>query len=312
VAALYSRLRAVFDRLKVQDETIVVNEGAVEDVEPAILDFSAQDRDVVGLTHSRPFGTPAAFRSGLKAATKNACVLLHGDGQDPPELIEAFVAKWKEGADVVYGQPSQRGLPFLVRAAYGLFYQAFDRFSYIRLPHDAGDFGLMDKRVVQSLLSFPERDLFIRGVRAFAGFRQVGVDYERAQPRGGFVARLFRNLGRAKRGILAFSTAPLSMLSAAGMFLFVVSMLLGLGQLVLKLVNSNSTPRGLTTTLLVVTFFGSLNLLGISVLGEYLATIFEEVKRRPHAILRHVLRDGEARTASADADAIGRTRDSGA
>jgi polyisoprenyl-phosphate glycosyltransferase len=308
LAGLHRRLKAVLDGLNVQHEIIFVNDGAGDAVEAAILELSAQDRDVVGLTHSRSFGTPAAFRSGLKAATKNACVLLDGDGQDPPELIEAFVAKWKEGADVVYGRPSQRGLPFLVRAAYGLFYNAFNRFSYIRLPPDAGDFGLMDKRVVQSLLSFPERDLFIRGVRAFAGFRQTGVDYERAQPRG-FMARLFKNLGQAKRGILSFSTAPLSMLSAAGMFLFLVSMLLALGQLVYKLLDTSGTPRGVTTTLLVVTFFGSLNLLGISVLGEYLATIFEEVKHRPHAILRHVLRDGEARPASGDVDAIARPRD---
>jgi len=301
---LYRRLKTVFDRLNVQHEIIFVNDGAGEAVEAVILELSAQDRDVVGLTHSRPFGSSAAFRTGLKAAAKNACVLLNGDGQDPPELIETMVAKWKEGYDVVYGRPSQQGLPFVVRASYGLFYKAFNRFSYIRLPPDAGDFGLMDRRVVQSLLSFPERDLFIRGVRAFSGFRQIGVDYVRTQPRL-FMARLLRNLGHAKRGILAFSTAPLSMLSAASVVLFVLSLLLGLGQLAYKLIDSSATPRGLTTTLLMVTFFGSLNLLGISILGEYLATIFEEVKHRPHAILRHVTRDGESRSASRDLDGAG-------
>lgn len=307
---LYRRLKSVLERLNVQHEIIFVNDGAGQATAVVIEALSARDRDVLGLTHSRRFGTPAAFRSGMRAAGKNACVLLSGDGSDPPELIEAFVAHWKEGAEVVYGRPSQQGLPFAVRAAYALFYKAFDRFSYIRLPHDAGDFGLMDRRVVRNLMNFPERDLFIRGVRAFAGFRQVGVAYDRIQPKG-FVIRLFENLGRAKRGMLAFSTAPLSMLSAAGLLLFALSVLLGLGQLVLKLVSSGSTPRGLTTTLLVITFFGSLNLLGISVLGEYLATIFEEVKRRPHAILSQVVRDGETRPASLDPETVSQNRVTG-
>ncbi|HTB21273.1 MAG TPA: NAD-dependent epimerase/dehydratase family protein [bacterium] len=300
---LYRRLKAVLERLNIQHEIILVNDGAGEAVERCIQELSAQDRDVLGLTHSRPFGTQAAFRSGMQASTKNACVLISGDGQEPPELIEAFVTQWKAGFEVVYGRPSQLGQPFLARAAYGLFYRVFDRFSYIRMPHDAGDFGLMDRRVVQSLLRFPERDLFIRGVRAFAGFKQIGVDYERSQPRG-LLARLFKNLGRAKRGLLGFSTAPLSMLSAAGMALFLMSVLLGLFQLLLKVFEPASTPRGVATTLLVITFFGSLNLLGISVLGEYLATIFEEVKQRPHSILSHVVRDGEVRSSSSNVDTV--------
>jgi dolichol-phosphate mannosyltransferase len=307
----YARLKAVFERLNIQHEIILVNDGSGSGTEDLIHELSAQDRDVLGLTHSRAFGTAAAFRSGMEMATKNAVVLLSLSGQDPPELIEEFVAGWKQGADVVYGRPSQTGLPFLVRAAYSIFYRTFDRFSYIRLPHGAGDFGLMDKRVVESLLRFPERDLFIRGMRAFAGFRQKGVDYERHQKHG-VLSRLFRNLGRAKRGMLAFSTAPLSMLSVAGTILFVVSVLLGLFQLVLKLVEPSSTPRGFATTLLVITFFGSLNLLGISVLGEYLATIFEEVKHRPHAILSHVVRDGEARSASTSVESIAGPRERGA
>lgn len=295
--ALVARVKAVLERLGLPHELIVVNDGGGDAAEEAIHALSRADRDLLGLTHSRRFGLAAAYRSGMAASTKNAVILLAGDGQDPPELIEQFIEKWKDGFEVVYGRPSQAGLPLLARSAYSLFYKAFDRFSYIRLPRDAGDFGLMDRRVVASLLRFPERDLFIRGLRAFAGFRQCGVDYARERPEG-LLRRLLGSLGQAKRGILSFSTAPLSLLSFVGGLLFVFSVLLGLFQFGLKVLVPSSTPSGFTTTLLLITFFGSLNLLGISVLGEYLATIFEEVKRRPHAILRHVVRDGEARSAS--------------
>src|SRR5205085_9335526 len=135
-----------------------------------IRTITRNDRRVIGISHSRNFGSQSAFRSGMELASKNAVVLLDGDLQDPPELIEQFVSKWREGFDVVYGRRVKREAPWHMRVAYKAFYRLFDRFSYIRIPHDAGDFALMDKRVVRSPLPFPERDLFIRRVRAFAGF----------------------------------------------------------------------------------------------------------------------------------------------
>jgi len=298
------RVQAVLEQLNVDHEIILVNDAASDAVEESIRTLSARYREVLGLTHSRPFGSQAAFRSGMEVATKNACVLLSADSEDPPEVVADLVRRWKEGYEVVYGRPSQAGVSLAVRAAHRLFYGAFDRFSYIRLPHEAGDFSLMDRRVVKSLLCFPERDLFIRGVRAFAGFKQTGVDYEPSR-RVGFFRRLHHNIGRAKRGILAFSTAPLSLLSVAGVVLFALSVLLVVSQLILKLLVPASTPQGLTTVLVAITFFGSINLLGLSILGEYLATVFEEVKHRPHAILRHVVRDGEIRAASENVAGFG-------
>jgi dolichol-phosphate mannosyltransferase len=201
---------------------------------------------------------------------------------------------------VAYGLPDPAQDPWLLRAANSVFYKVFDRFSYIRLPRNAGDFSLMEKRVVQSLLRFPERDLFIRGVRAFAGFKQVAVPYQRTPGSSRGLGRLWRSLGPAKRGILAFSTAPLSLLSFSGFSLFGLSVLLALSQVLIKLLDPSRIPSGITTTLITIIFFGSLNLLGLAVLGEYLATVFEEVKRRPHAIVSQVLKDGEQRAASMD------------
>ena len=154
-------------------------------------------------------GSQAAFRSGLEIAVKNSCVLLDGDLQDPPELIEPFVEKWREGYDVVYGRRVKREAPFYMQMAYKLFYRIFQYFSYMPIPRDAGDFSLIDRRVVRAILQFPERDFFLRGVRAYVGFKQTGVDY---QPRGaGFRPlhnNLFKNLDWAKKGILVLQLHP--------------------------------------------------------------------------------------------------------
>jgi polyisoprenyl-phosphate glycosyltransferase len=299
IPIMYQRLRDVFKKMSIDYEIIFVNDNSPDNSEEIIRDLSSRDRKVIGITHSRNFGSQAAFRSGMEIATKNSCVLLDGDLQDPPELIEQFVEKWKEGYEVVFGRRVKREAPFYMQLTYKLFYRIFDRFSYVAIPHDAGDFSLMDKKVVRSLLQFPERDLFVRGIRAFAGYRQTGVDYVRPERMFGVSTNNFiKNINWAKKGILSFSNTPLNMLSMFGIILFIVSILLGTAQIFAKLVFPESAPRGVTTTLLTITFFGSINLLAISIIGEYIAKIFEEVKRRPHFIRRHIIKDGEIRGTS--------------
>lgn len=301
IPIMYKRLKDVFERLNIGYEIIFVNDNSPDDSEAVICDLSARDRHVLGITHSRNFGSQAAFRSGMQAATKNAVVLLDGDLQDPPELIEPFVAKWHEGYEVVYGRRVKRQASLFMQVASKVFYRLFDRFSFIRIPHDAGDFALMDKKVVLSLLRFPERDLFMRGIRAFAGFNQTGVDYVRPERMFGVTTNsLLKNIGWAKKGILSFSHAPLDMMSFFGVLLFLLSGLLAIIQVAFKLFYPSSTPQGLTTTLVVIIFFGSINLLAVSIIGEYIAKIFEEVKRRPHFIRRHIIRDGEIRDAASE------------
>ena len=298
VPIMYERLRDTFGKLNVDYEIIFVNDCSPDDTEEVIRGISRNDRRVIGISHSRNFGSQSAFRSGMEIATKNSVVLLDGDLQDPPELIEKFVEQWRAGFDVVYGRRVKRQAPWHMQVAYKLFYRVFDAFSYMRVPHDAGDFSLMDKRVVRSLLQFPERDLFLRGVRAFAGFRQTGIDYVRPERMFGVTTNsLMRNLGWAKKGILSFSTAPLNFISFCGVALLGISTVVGLFQATAKLLFPNWAPPGITTTLLLILFFGSINLFGIGLLGEYIAKIFDEVKQRPHFIRRSVIRDGELRAA---------------
>jgi polyisoprenyl-phosphate glycosyltransferase len=301
IPVMYRRLKAVFEKLNIGHEIIFVNDGSPDDSEEVIRGLSLGDRSVIGITHSRNFGSQAAFRSGMEIASKNAVVLLDGDLQDPPELIEQFVARWREGYEVVYGRRVKRQATFFMQVAAKAFYRLFDRFAYIKIPRDAGDFSLMQRRVVRDLLRFPERDLFVRGIRAFAGYRQTGVDYDRPERMFGVTTNNFlKNVGWAKKGILSFSNAPLEMVSYFGVVLFLVSVLLALTQVALKLMFPDIAPRGVTTTLIVTIFFGSLNLLAISIVGEYISKIQEEVKRRPHFIRNHIIRDGEVRAAGDD------------
>jgi nucleoside-diphosphate-sugar epimerase/glycosyltransferase involved in cell wall biosynthesis len=299
---MYERLRNTFNHLNIDYEIIFVNDGSPDDSEEVIRAISRNDRRVTGISHSRNFGSQSAFRSGMEISTKNSCVLLDGDLQDPPELIETMVAKWRDGYDVVYGRRVKREASFFMQFAYKAFYRVFDYFSYVRIPHDAGDFSLMDRQVVAAILRFPERDLFLRGVRAYAGFRQVGIDYVRPERMFGVTTNsFFRNIGWAKKGIFSFSYVPLNILSTSGVLLFGITVVLMGVQMVTRLLLPNLAPRGITTLLLSVLFFGSLNLLALSIVGEYLAKIFEEVKRRPHFIRRSVVREGEVRLATLDA-----------
>ena len=301
IPIMYQRLKDTFTRLKIDYEIIFVNDNSPDDSEEVIRALTRRDKRVTGISHSRNFGSQSAFRSGMEIASKNSCVLLDGDLQDPPELIEQFVAKWREGFDVVYGCRVKREATFFMRIAYKLFYRVFDAFSYLTIPHDAGDFSLMDKKVVQCLLQFPERDLFLRGIRAYVGFRQTGVDYVRPERMFGVTTNsLFKNIGWAKKGILSFSNTPLNILSFAGTVLFIISILLGIVQIVGHLLFPDLAPKGVTTMLLVILFFGSVNLFALGIVGEYIAKIFEEVKQRPHFIRKHLVRDGEVRQFSVD------------
>lgn len=299
IPIMYQRLTDTFVKAGVDYEIIFVNDCSPDDSEEVIRQISKNDRRVLGISHSRNFGSQAAFKSGMELASKNACVLLDGDLQDPPELIADFIREWRAGYDVVYGRRVKREASWYMSLAYKLFYRLFDAFSYLKIPHDAGDFSLIDKRVVRCMLQFPERDLFLRGIRAFAGFKQTGVDYIRPERMFGRSTNNFlKNIGWAKKGILSFSNTPLNVLSAFSAVIFVAVCFVILFQIGFRILFPELVPRGLTTVILVELFFGSSTLLAVSLIGEYIAKIFEEVKHRPHFLRRSIVRDGDIRDAA--------------
>ena len=294
IPIMYERLVTTFRRIGVDYEIIFVNDASPDDSASVIRAITARDSRVIGISHSRNFGSQMAFRSGMEMATKDACVLLDGDLQDPPELIEQFHAEWKAGHDVVYGRRVKRDMPLIWGLLYKAFYRVFAAFSYINIPHDAGDFSLMDKRVVGWLLTCPERDLFVRGLRAYVGFDQVGVDYVRPKRMfGTSTNNLFKNIGWAKRGLFSFSNAPLTMLTVGGLGLLGLAGVFGLAAILIRLFAPSAVPQGLTTILLSILFFGAVNLFAIGLVGEYVAKIMEEVKGRPRLIRAALIKDGE-------------------
>jgi len=293
IPVMHQRLTETFKRLKIDYEIIFVNDGSPDNSAEVIQKISSCDPRVVGITHSRNFGSQMAFRSGMELSTKDGVVLLDGDLQDPPELIESFYPHWEKGFDVVYGRRVKREMAWHLDLMYKLFYRIFAIFSYIKMPLDAGDFSLMDRRVVGWLLKCPERDLFLRGLRAYVGFRQTGVDYIRPERMFGITTNsLIKNMDWAKKGIFSFSNVPISVLTVVGTLTLAISMLAAVVVAGLRLFLPDIAPRGVTTLLITILFFGSLNIFAIGLVGEYVARIMAEVKGRPRLIRAALIRNG--------------------
>jgi polyisoprenyl-phosphate glycosyltransferase len=298
IPIMHKRLVAVFRRLGLDYEIIFVNDSSPDNSAEIIREISSRDPQVIGITHSRNFGSQAAFRSGMELASKECCVLLDGDLQDPPEIIEQFVREWREGADVVYGRRVKREMPIWLEACYHAFYRLFAAMSEVTIPTDAGDFSLIDRSVVYWMLECQERDAFLRGLRAYVGFKQVGVDYERPERMFGVSTNNWiNNIGWAKKGLFSFSRIPLHMLTALGGIACLGTACLAVWSILIRIFDPLSAPRGITFISLLVMFFGSFAILGIGLLGEYIGKIFEETKARPSFIRQNLIVRGEVRPA---------------
>lgn len=294
IPIMYERLVKMFNETKLRYEIIFVNDCSPDNSEQVIAEIAAKDHNVIGITHSRNFGSQSAFLSGMEISTGNAVVLMDGDLQDPPEIIPLFYKKWLEGYDVVYGKRVKREMSFFMNLMYKGFYRIFSKLSYIKIPVDAGDFSMIDRKVVRELVNLPETEIFLRGLRAWVGFKQVGVDYVRPERMFGVSTNNWRkNIGWAKKAIFSFSFVPLEMLSYVGFILTGVSFLAIIAQIISRLVFHNA-PSGLTTVIVLILFFGGVQLLAVSILGEYLSKIFEETKARPKFIRRSVIFRGKA------------------
>lgn len=287
IPIMHQRLTKVFQKIKTNYEIIFVNDGSPDNSEAILKDIVKKDSHTIAVTHSRNFSSQMAFTSGMDISTGDAIVFLDGDLQDPPEIIEKFYQKWLEGYDVVYGVRNKREAPVLMQFAYKLFYRIFHKISYISIPLDAGDFSLIDRKVVDVLKTFPERDRFLRGLRAWVGFKQIGVNYTRPERMFGKTTNNFlKNFNWATKGIFSFSYVPLKMITMLSLVVFVLSIIGMIYQITVRLAFPDSTPKGITTILVSILFLGSIQLLGISILGEYIGKIFEEVKQRPKYVVK--------------------------
>lgn len=297
VPVMHRRLTAVFQKLGVEYEIIFVNDGSPDDAQAVLAALAASDPRVIVVTHARNFGSQSAFTSGMRIATGDAVILLDGDLQDPPELIEAFFERWQAGYDIVYGVRVQREEPILRQLLYKLFYRLFRASSYVPIPLDAGDFSLIDRRAVDTLNSLPEINRFLRGLRAWIGFKQTGVPYVRPARMFGVTTNSFlRNLGWARRAIVSFSYLPLDIITWLAFTAVIASFLAIVVQVTLRLLAPGLVPTGFTTLIALILFVGGIQLLCLSIIGSYLAHMYEEVKRRPSYIVHSILNPPGRRT----------------
>jgi dolichol-phosphate mannosyltransferase len=290
VPIMHDRLTRMFASIDCDYEIIFVNDGSPDNARDVLAELAARDPKVVVVNHARAFGSQSAFTSGMRIATGDAVVLLDGDLQDPPEVIPEFVERWREGYDVVYGVRVQREAPRHMQLFYKGFYRVFKRMAYVDVPVDAGDFGLVDRRVVDALNALPETHRLMRGLRAWVGFKQIGVPYVRPERMFGTTTNNFRkNLGWARRAIVSFSYAPLDLITGLAASIVALSFLSIFVQVVVRVIDPGLVPRGITTIMLVVLFLGGVQLLCLSIIGSYLAHVYEEVKRRPPYVVESIL-----------------------
>lgn len=271
-------------------ELIFVDDGSQDRTRERLKEFAAEDPRIKLVCFARNFGHQIAVTAGIDASNGAAVVLIDADLQDPPEIVHQMIAKWREGYDVVYGTRTERpGESAFKLVAARYFYRFLNKLSDIAIPLDTGDFRLMSRDVVATLRAMPERDRFVRGMVSWVGFKQIALPYRRAQRFAGEskypLAKMIRF---ATDGILSFSTKPLQMSVALGMFCSSISLLGIVYALVMRLF-TNEWVEGWTALMIAVLFMGGVQLICVGVLGEYVGRIYNEVKNRPLYVVQEYI-----------------------
>ena len=280
---LYSRLITVLDNYTYQ--VIFVDDGSSDNTFDILRDRSVENKNITILKLSRNFGHQQAILKALQYSAGTVTIVMDGDLQDPPELIPQFIKKWKEGYDVVYAIRQRRKESLFLRLAYFFYYRLLGYLSDLQIPMDSGDFSLMSNKVVEIICSSKERNLFIRGLRAFAGFKQTGLIYDRYRRTEGKAKYNLKKLTHlGLDGIFSFSNKPLYYLTYLGITISGLSLVMGLFFVFLKIFYD--VPLQGWTSLIVTIFFSSgLIIFSQGIIALYLGRIFEQVKKRPLFII---------------------------
>lgn len=311
VAPLYNEQRSVADfvgevrraldalELPCAHELVLVDDGSTDDTFSQLQALARQHPDEIRVLRlSRNFGLSAAISAGLRHARGNLVILMDADMQDDPAAFGAFIEKWREGYDVVYAIRSGRQESRVIRALTWFFYRALHIMAQVPLPLDAGNFALMDRCVVDILTALPENNRYLPGLRSWVGFRQMGIEVRRRKREHGASRMGLRKLyDLAIMALFSFSFMPLFLFRFLGVAALLVALLLTLVSPLLLLSRTMSWPLALA--LFAIAFFGGVNLLGISILGEYVALIYDEVRQRPPYVVAESLNcstDGQNRS----------------
>jgi len=282
-----ARVEAVFGQMGKSYEVIFALDPSPDRTEEIILEEINRNPSVKLMVFSRRFGQPAATMAGILGCSGDTCVVIDVDLQDQPELIEQMYAKLGEGYEVVYAKRrSRKGETLIKRIIAHTGYTLINKFSDVQIPRNTGDFRIMTRRVIEELRKLNESHGFLRGLVAYVGFKQAFIEYDRDERYAGKgnYNRLTGSLKIGLNGLISFSSQPLFVMSVGGFILAGLSFLLGAWYVIQKLAGFELTP-GLPTTVLVVSFFAGVQLLGLGLIGEYVGRIYDEVKRRPMYII---------------------------
>ena len=268
-------------------EIIFSLDPSTDDTENIILNEIKRNKNIKLLVLSRQFGQPAATMAGINYCKGSYCVVIDVDLQDPPELIEKLYNKIMTGYDVVYAKrKSRKGETFIKKKISSLGYYLINKLSDVHIPREAGDYRIVSRKVINQLNELNESHGFLRGMVAFVGFNQAHVEYDRQERSAGKSKynKFFGSLKIGLNGLIGFSSRPLFIMSIIGFVLAFLSFLLGMWYIFQKISGINLTP-GLTTTVILISFFAGVQLLGLGLVGEYVGRIYDEVKKRPKYIL---------------------------
>jgi polyisoprenyl-phosphate glycosyltransferase len=289
---LLERLNALMDALPYPIEVVLVDDGSRDNTADLIRMAALTDARYHGVLLARNFGHQTAVTAGMAAARgTEAILIIDGDLQDPPELLPDFYEHIKNGYDVVYAVRRKRKENFLKRFAYSTFYRILKNISYVDIPLDSGDFSMVSRRVVNLMNQMPEESRFLRGMRSWVGFRQIGVAYERSERVAGAPKYSFKMLRRlAYNGIFNFSEFPIKFIIRTGALAIAVAVIYLVQTLIKKYV-FGTVPQGFTALLFVIVLFSGIQLMALGIIGEYVLRIFFQVKGRPLFVVREEIRD---------------------
>lgn len=293
---LVSRLNDVMDTVvnDVRVSVILIDDGSKDSTAVLIKQVAETDHRYAGVILSRNFGHQLALSAGLAYAdATEAIMVMDGDLQDPPELLKDFYTKYKEGYDVVYAVRKKRKEVFYKKWAYSLFYKLLKKVSNIDIPLDSGDFSLMSRKVVDHLVSMPEESRFIRGMRSWVGYKQIGIEYERSAREIGESKYSFGALLKlALNGIFNFSEYPIKFISNLGLVTTLISGIY-LAYILFEKLFLGTAPKGFAALVFLICLFGGVQLLAIGIIGEYIVRIFFQVKGRPNFIVKEFVKKEE-------------------
>jgi len=284
---LYERLNKIMNMTDLKIEIVLVSDGSTDNTEALMYQIAHSDSRYHCIFLSRNFGHQAAITAGLAfAKASEAIMIIDGDLQDPPELLFEFYKYYKEGYDVIYGVRKKRKENVLKRISYYLFYRLSKHLANINIPVDSGDFSLISRRVVDILNKMPEESRYIRGLRAWIGFRQIGVEYERNKRAAGETKYSFKKLVKlAYDGIFNFSEIPVKLITKLGILSFLFSFFYFLYAIIVKFLTGN-VPKGFAGLLFVIILFSGVQLISLGIIGEYALRIFFQVKERPLFVVK--------------------------